>query len=109
MTKIRRKTVGWREWVALPELGLHAVKAKIDTGARTSALHAFQLETFYQQGVRKVRFAIHPLRKRRDLIIECSADIVDQRTINVVEMNAPAVGVVDQVVGNCEIGEISRR
>ena len=81
MTKTQRKTVGWREWVALPELGLHAIKAKIDTGARTSALHAFQLETFYQQGVRKVRFAIHPLRKRRDIAVECSADIIDQRTV----------------------------
>jgi len=75
-------TVGWREWVALPDLGIPAVKAKIDTGARTSALHAFELETFSEKGQRKVRFGIHPLRKRKRLALMCTADVLDERVVS---------------------------
>ena len=73
--------VGWREWVALPELGIPAIKAKVDTGARTSALHAFELEPFTEDGVAKVRFGIHPLPKRDDIELYCIADVVDQRVV----------------------------
>ena len=75
-------TVGWREWVALPELGIPAVKAKIDTGARTSALHAFHTEAYRQRGRDRLRFAIHPLRRRTDLVIRCDAEIIDQRVVS---------------------------
>lgn len=74
-------TVGWREWVALPELGLPALKAKIDTGARTSALHAFEVEPFTEGGRRRVRFGIHPLRNRPNLAVYCTADVVDRRIV----------------------------
>jgi hypothetical protein len=73
--------IGWREWVALPELGIPAVKAKVDTGARTSALHAFVVEPFTEGGVRRVRFGIHPLRRRADPTIYCFADVVDERIV----------------------------
>jgi hypothetical protein len=74
-------TVGWREWVSLPELGIPKIKAKIDTGARTSALHAFSLKPFTDQGKQKICFDIHPLQHNTDLVITCTADIVDQRMV----------------------------
>lgn len=74
--------VGWREWVSLPELGLTRIKAKIDTGARTSALHAFKVEEFTEQGVKKVWFAMHPLQKKLDVVRECTAEIIDKRWVS---------------------------
>ena len=68
--------VGWREWLALPELGIPAIKAKIDTGARTSALHTFTLQTFRANGRLQVRFGIHPLQRRKDIKIICIADVI---------------------------------
>lgn len=83
MTKLSRQTtLGWREWVSLPEIGIPAVKAKIDTGARTSALHAFFLEPFEENGVQKIRFRIHPLQKRTDIELTCVADVIDQRLVS---------------------------
>jgi ribosomal protein S6--L-glutamate ligase len=73
--------LGWEEWVALPELGLPAIKAKVDTGARTSALHAFHVEPFGPARARKVRFGVHPLPRRRDLAIECTARVIDRREV----------------------------
>jgi hypothetical protein len=73
--------IGWREWVSLPELGIPAIKAKIDTGARTSTMDAFLVETFQERGQRRLRFGVHPLQKRRDICIFCIADVMDQRTV----------------------------
>ncbi|MFN3208886.1 MAG: 30S ribosomal protein S6--L-glutamate ligase [Roseovarius sp.] len=72
---------GWEEWVALPGLGVPALRAKVDTGARTSALHAFDIETFGPSSKPKVRFTVHPIPGRDDLVIPCSAPIVDRREV----------------------------
>lgn len=75
------QTIGWREWLALPQLGIPAIKAKIDTGARTSALHTFSLEEFTDAGRRMVRFGIHPLQKRQDIELFCEAPVVERRRV----------------------------
>lgn len=74
-------TLGWREWVGLPQLGLPCIKAKVDTGARTSTLHAFELRPFNEDGRHQVEFKIHPQQNNTDLIVTCVADIVDERPV----------------------------
>ena len=74
-------TIGWREWVALPELGVPAVKAKVDTGARTSSLHTAGIEPYTQHGGPRVGFLLHPLQETRDVELWCHADVVDHRRI----------------------------
>ena len=82
MKKIKKyPTIGWREWVSLPDLGITTIKAKVDTGARTSALHAFALHPFTEQGQEKIRFDIHPLQHNTDQVITCTADVVDKREV----------------------------
>lgn len=72
--------VGWREWVALPALGL-VLKAKVDSGARTSALHAFELEEFSREGRDMVRFSIHPVQNDTDQVCVCEAELIDKRMV----------------------------
>ena len=74
-------SIGWREWVALPDLGLPAIKAKIDTGARTSSLHAFLIEPYQQNGINMLRFLIHPIQKNQNFQVECHCPVYDVREV----------------------------
>lgn len=78
---VDRFILGWEEWLGFPDLGLPAIKAKVDTGARTSALHAFTVEPFGSSSRPMVRFGVHPIPGRDDVEVFCTAEVVDRREV----------------------------
>lgn len=74
-------TIGWREYVSLPDLKIPAIKVKVDTGARSSSLHAFELELFTHKGLDYVRFKIHPIQRNDTRIVEVETPVFDMRSV----------------------------
>ena len=79
---IEKPMLGWREWAALPELNISQIKAKVDTGARSSALHAFAIDPYKKGKQAWVMFALHPIQKETDTVIECHAAVKDRRIVS---------------------------
>lgn len=73
--------IGWREWVSLPELGIDVIKAKVDTGARSSSLHAVDVEEFVRNSRRWVRFEVHPLQRNTSSTVLAEARLRGRRRV----------------------------
>jgi len=73
--------IGWREWVGLPDFGIKMIKAKVDTGARSSSLHALNLREFERDGVQWVRFHVHPVQRKRIDAVEIEAVVLEYRSV----------------------------
>jgi hypothetical protein len=78
---VARPAVGWREWVGLPGLGIDSIKAKVDTGARTSALHAVRVRRKKIDGSDMVCFDVHPLQKSTTPLVACQSPLLDERYV----------------------------
>ena len=73
--------IGWREWIRLPDLGIETIKAKVDTGARSSSLHAYDLHKFERDDEQWIRFKVHPVQRRTHEIVEAEARIFEYRSV----------------------------
>jgi ribosomal protein S6--L-glutamate ligase len=78
---MKKQVVGKEEWCSLPELGLPILKARVDSGAKTSSLHAFHIHPFERDGVPHVRFKVHPIQHNREIVRSCEAEVVDRREV----------------------------
>jgi hypothetical protein len=76
-----RVVIGWREWLGLPDLGIEGIKAKIDTGARSSALHALHIESFEKGDRSFIRFQVHPYQRDSHRTITATAELLDWRRV----------------------------
>ena len=75
------RIIGWREVVILPQLGIDKIKVKIDTGARSSALHAFNIREFKRDGKDLIRFQVHPLQRDRAFTVTTEAELLEYRKV----------------------------
>ena|SRR6056297_1920669 len=80
-TKKPLPIIGWREWVGLPELEISWIKAKVDTGARSSSIHTFDLHPYEQDGEDWVRFKIHPIQRNTKVTVTAEAKVIDVRSV----------------------------
>lgn len=75
------KVIGWREWLELPELGIKTIKCKVDTGARSSAIHAYDMEFYFEGKKEFVKFKVHPDQKSLSKVKRCKAEVVEYRRV----------------------------
>jgi len=80
-TRASLPVIGWREWVSLPELGIPSIKAKVDTGARSSSLHAYDVKQFERDGSTWVRFHVHPVQRSTKEAATAEAIVFDWRSV----------------------------
>ncbi len=73
--------IGWREWIKLPDFHDVKVKAKIDTGARSSSIHAFDIQRFEHKGSDYIRFSLHPNQRDEKNVVVCEAELLEYRTV----------------------------
>ena len=73
--------IGWREWVSLPELGIEKIKAKVDTGARTSSLHAFHVKLFQRDGEDWVSYEVHPVQRSTRELLQIESKVLETRLV----------------------------
>lgn len=73
--------IGSDEWCAFPLLNIPAIKARVDSGAKTSSMHAINIVRFTRNNAHWVRFDVHPLQKNRKITVHCEAPLVEHRVI----------------------------
>ena len=106
---MKRKTsnlpvIGWREWIGLPDLGIKKIKAKVDTGARSSSLHAFNLQKFERDGVQWLRFHVHPVQRKLIDAVEVEAVVLEYRSVR---SSSGKTAVRPVIITNVELFDIT--
>ena len=74
-------TIGWQEWISLPDLAIPAIKVKVDTGAKTSSLHAENIKHFHKGFKEYIKFDVFPVEKDSSVIISCEAPFFEKRNV----------------------------
>ena len=100
----QRPVIGWREWVALPQLGIAYIKPKIDTGARSSSLHVSEVEEFRRGDTLFVRFRVHPIQRNREFGVKAEAEVLEYRDVKSSsgqKSRRPVILTEIQVLGQC--------
>ena len=98
------RIVGWREWVRLPQLGIPWIKAKVDTGARSSSLHGVHLERFRRRGRDWVRFEVHPLQRHARKTVTVEAPVLEDRRVRSSSGHSslrPVIETEVELLGQC--------
>jgi ribosomal protein S6--L-glutamate ligase len=81
VSDVKKMIIGSEEWCAIPQLLMPAVKVRVDSGAKTLALHAFNIQPFKRENIAWVAFEVHPIQGNRKLILRCEAPVVDRRVV----------------------------